>query len=269
MKRAWNLTREAVVYRHDAFSSGLRAAGFDVCRGEPQGAPGNLLLIWSRYGEYHARANRFEAAGGMVVVCENGYIGPGGQSPHQMQPRQVYALARGYHNDSTVIPKATPERWNALGVTLRPWRTAGNHILILPNRSFGVPERMMPSDWANHVRRRLLKLTKREVRLRPHPGNDAPRKPLADDLRDCWSAVIWSSSAGVHALVAGVPVICEAPYWIAKGAAYGGLRCVENDSPGVDIDRLPAMERLAHGQFSLAEIQDGTAFRAVLDFGSA
>ena len=258
---AYNLTRREVHYRHDAFSAGLAAAGYQVREGaQPQGRPGDVLVVWNRYGHYHEAASRFEAGGGTVIVAENGYLAPGGGSPHGLNPRTWFALGRGAHNDSTAVPEGGPERWTALGVDLKPWRRDGRHVLVCPNRSFGTPGRIMPPDWGNDVCRRLAKLTKREIRLRAHPGNDAPKKPLAEDLRDCWAMVIWASSAGVHALVAGIPVICESPKWICKPASWF-LAEIENPP---QPDRLGAMQRLAWAQWSVAEIAAGTAFRRLL-----
>lgn len=263
--RAWNLTRSDIVYRHASFSAGLRAAGYEVRSGSPEGKAGDVLLIWNRYGAYHDLATKFEAAGGTVIVAENGYIAPGGTSPHAMNPRMVYALAIGGHNGQGTWPSGGPERFDALGVDLKPWRTDGGHVLVCPNRSFGIPGRMMPSDWANDVCRRLRRITKREIRLRPHPGNAPPKKPLAADLADAWACVIWSSSAGVHALVEGIPVICEAPYWICKLAArlhgFGDIEAEENTK---EIRRMTALQRMAWGQWHLSEIESGEAFIRLL-----
>jgi hypothetical protein len=263
-KRAWNLTRPEIHYRHEAFSAGLRAAGYDVRPGPPEGAPGNALLIWNRYTTMHDLACRFEAAGGTVLVCENGYIGPGGVSPHHMTPRSVYALARGYHNDHGVVHRGTDDRWTPLGVTTQPWRasSASGHVLVCPNRPFGTPGRIMPHNWAQDVAARLRHFTSREIRVRPHPGNVAPQKKLADDLAGAHACVIWSSSAGVHALVSGIPVICEAPAWICKGAT-NVLSDNNLEWPFMPM-RLPHMHRLAHAQFHIDEIASGEAFRRVL-----
>jgi hypothetical protein len=181
-----------------------------------------------------------------------------------MKDRDPYALGRGWHNDASVIPKATPERWEALGVDLKPWQdNLKGHVLVCPNRPFGVPERMMAPDWAETTATRLRKLTDREVRVRPHPGNNAPVKPLAEDLAGAWATVIWSSSAGVHSLIAGIPVFQCAPYWICTAAASLNLEMIED--PAMDEDRrISALHRMAHGQYSVAEIISGEAFRAVL-----
>lgn len=264
MKRAYCLLREAPVYRRAAFVAGLAACGFHVSNEAPSVInAGDLLCIWNRYLDRHDLAARFESEGGTVLVCENGYLTPGGGSPHDAPIREWFALARSYHNDDGVVPEGDASRWKALGVELKPWRSDGEHILVCPNRSFGTPGRYMPIGWAEDVAARLRKITDREVRIRPHPGNNPPTKPLAEDLGGAWATVIWQSSAGVHSLIAGVPVICEGPAWICKGAAYSGLAFL-GANPEREIDREIAMQRLAWANWSLAEIQSGEAIGRVL-----
>jgi len=266
LPRAYSLVRQQPWYRREAFSAGLRATGFDVVEGSVgPGKPGDLLLIWSRYGSNHELAARFEAAGGTVLVAENGYLGAGGTSPKfdvhpgGPKPEHYYALAVGGHNGQGSWPTGGPERWARLGIALKPWRTDGDHVLVLPNRPFGVPGRAMPSGWAESAAERLRAETKRPVRIRSHPGNDAPARPLSVDLEGAWAAVVWSSNAGLHALVAGIPTFCEAPFWVAKGAsAFGTV-----DEPMVS-DRLHVFERLAWAQWQIGEIEKGTPFAHLL-----
>lgn len=262
MRRAYVALRDQPPYRRDTFVAGLKAVGYDVRFGSPQQIDRDtLLLIWNRYGPGHSDAVQVERAGGTVWVAENGYVGRGGQSPHSMERRDPYALARSFHNDDTVVPDGGPKRWSALDVDVAPWRADGRHVLVCPARSFGTPGRFMPPDWVQIVTKRLRALTGREIRVRPHPGNVPPKRSLSDDLRDCWAVVVWASSAGVHALIAGVPVICCGPYWIAKSAA-GAIEQIE--SPPMP-DRLPALWRLAWAQEFLSEIESGEAFARLLE----
>ena len=252
-------------YRRDAFTRGLEACGYQVRPTRPQTINrGDLLIIWNRYSDGHQMANQFEQAGGMVLVAENGYIGRGGQSPHSMEKRDPYALAWGWHNDETTIAGPREDRFAALGAEVKPWRTSGGHILICPNRSFGAPGRAMPADWVASVGGRLRGITKREIRVRPHPGNNAPGKPLQADLEGAHACVIWSSSAGVHALLAGIPVVCEAPFWVARSATHAMWFEDMNVGPMMTACRSDALQKLAWGQWFVDEIADGTAFKALL-----
>lgn len=256
------MIREQPCYRRDAFMDGLKAAGYEARSGAPRDTkPGDILVTWNRYAEWHDIATRFESQGGSVVVAENGYLGPGGVSPHQMEPREWYALALGGHNGSGVWIGGGSERWEALNVDLKPWRTSGEHVLVCPNRPMGRPNLIMPLGWAENVRKRLEPLTDRPIRVRPHPGNGAHKTPLEADLEGAWACVIWSSSAGVQALIRGVPVIHECPYWICDGAASMKIRDVGKP---VMNDRLDALHAMSWAQWHVSEIASGEAFKQLL-----
>jgi hypothetical protein len=254
--KAWNLTRADMHYRHEVFSAGLRAAGYDVRSGAPEAKPGNLLLIWNRYGAYHDQASSFERGGGTVVVAENGYLGKDADG------NQFYALARGGHNGSGQWYVGGPERFAALGIELKPWRTDGNHILVCGQRGIGSPTMASPPNWHEGAAERLRKQTKRPIKIRTHPGNKEAAVPLSADLAGAWACAIWSSSSGIQALVAGIPVLFDAPHWVCAPAG-GTLASVESP-PMDDAARLTAMQRMAWGQWTLDDITSGEPFRRLL-----
>lgn len=271
MKRAFCLIREQPWYRREAFECGIQAAGYTLVRGEPTGAPGDVLLIWNRYGHWAQAADQFEARGGRVIVAENGYLGRGGSTPkfdvHPAgpKPEHYYAISLGGHNGSGETCAPSDERWAALGVDLKPWRETGEHVLVCPSRSFGTAQMTMPKDWTARTVAELRRHTRRPIRVREHPLNNAPTRPLAEDLDRAWAVVIWASTAGVHALVAGIPVVCEAPRWICKPAAGDSPADVENESRVTSNEsRLLAMHRLASAQWQLNEIESGEPFRRLL-----
>lgn len=253
--RAFSLIRNSPHYRHEAFLSGLAAAGYEVHdRAPDRGRPGDILVCWNRYSTVEHIADRFEAEGGTVLVAENAYV----HGRHD--GGSYYALAIHAHNGAGQWHIGGPERWQALGVELKPWRTEGKHILVAPNRDFGMRGFIMPTRWGEQTAEALRKATKLEVRLRLHPGNNRPAVPLEDDLRDARAVVIWSSSVGVKALIEGIPVICMAPWWICKSATSA-----EPGAPVVMDDRREkAMHALAWSQWAVDEIKSGIAFEHLL-----
>lgn len=257
--RAYLLIRDQPHYRREAFAAGLKAVGYrPEFRDPPPGPAGSdLLVTWNRYGYQEGVADRFEAAGGTVIVAENGYL-----DPDRHGARRWYALALGGHNGQGRWSIGTPERWPRiapqLGAELKPWRATGDHVLVCPNRPFGRRGHVMPADWAEKAAQRLRQATKRPVRIRPHPNNDKPAIEIEKDLRDCHAMAIWSSSAGVKALLAGIPVLCDAPAWILKGATSRNLAAPELP------DRAPSFERLAWAQWHVEEIARGEPFRRLL-----
>jgi len=249
--------RDLPHYRRDAFAAGLKAAGHSVSVAQPSTFDSDTLYVcWNRYGHFHDICTRVEQAGGKTIICENGYCG------RDENQHQFYALARGGHNGSGQWYVGGPERWAALGVELQPWRADGGHILVCGQRGIGSPTMASPSNWHEVTAAKLRTMTKRQVRVRAHPGNQAPTVPLADDLRGAWACVIWSSGAGVQALVAGIPVLYDAPHWICALAAG---RLPDAEAPPMDdAARIAAMQAMACAQWSLAEIASGEPFRRLL-----
>lgn len=272
--RAWCMIREAPWYRREAFTSGLKAAGFEVIGRAPDRPAGRheVLVIWNRYGGVHETASRFEREGGTVIVAENGYLSAGGSAPkfdvHPQGPKpgDYYALSLHGHNGSGRWPEGGPERWQALGIELRPWqRNEGGHILVAGQRGIGSPLMASPVDWHEHARARIQKATKRPVKVRLHPGNNAPKVPLSDDLRGAWACVVWSSGSGVKALTLGIPVFYDAPHWICSPGAVH-MKNANYDAPLCDdAARLRALERMAWAQWTVAEIQSGEPFRRLME----
>lgn len=261
--RAYVLVKRHVEARFEAFCEGFKAAGYQIVMHEPRlndFKPGDVMATWNRKPPQERIADRFEALGGTVLVAENGYLG------RDEHGGQYYALARHAHNGRGEWPVGGPERWVNLGIELKPWRADGEHILICPNRHIGMRGSVMPQGWAETVAGSLKRYTRRPIRIRPHPGHWKrlpvhPDVTLANDLRNAWAVVVWSSSAGVKALAAGIPVIQCCPWWIASGAAGNDFADIEDPAKP---DRWPVFCRLAWAQWSAAEIVSGAAFRALL-----
>jgi hypothetical protein len=257
--KAYCLIREQPWYRADAFREGLRKAGYEVVPRRPsdlrQVGGGDVLVIWNRYGEYHDLACAFETRGARVVVAENGYVA------NDRTNRTRYAVALDGHNGQGRWYPGDGERWRSLGIEVAPWRDDGGHVLVCPNRSFGRPGYIMPPVWPEDVVRRLQRATKRKIKVRPHPGNEPAKTPIEDDLDGAWAVVVWSSSVGVEALLRGVPVVCESPAWIARGAASTSIKDIDK----IELpDRMPTLHALAWAQWHIAEIGRGDPFQHLL-----
>jgi len=249
------LLKEGPHYRREAFVAGVKRHNFDVdFRSTGRRATSrDLLVTWNRHGWDDEVASRYESAGARVLVAENGYFG------QDRSGRQLYALARNHHNGAGTWTEGKGDRWTPLGVELKPWRTDGRHILVLPQRGIGPRGVAMPRAWIVDIVRRLEGATDRPVRVRMHPGKE--KVPLEPDFENCWAAVTWGSTAALKAIVAGIPVFYEFDRWIGSRAARFGVTNIEDPFLG---DRLPMLRRLAWAQWTLAEIESGEAFRWLL-----
>lgn len=249
--RALSLLRDSTHYRADAFRAGLTAQRFDVVESLPDPRPGDLLLSWNRSGARHVLAQRFEAAGARVVVAENGYLGKAWLG------RKWFALALGHHCGLGRWPDGGPQRWDALGFELEPWRSGGTQTLVLEQRGIGEPGIASPGGWAENMARRL------RGRIRRHPGAGPVAVSLRDDLAGVAQVVTWASGAALLALAYGVPVFFDLAGWIGAPAA----RPVAEFASGPwrdDAARLAMFRRLAWAHWTVEEVENGAAFERLL-----
>lgn len=221
-------------YRRQAVVDGLSRLGYRIEARVPA-APGNLLVLWNRKaGRDDNDAAAMETAGGKVLVIENGYL--------QKVDKTMYAVSLSEHH--TGGPVGHGDRFSGLGFELQPMRPGGA-ALVCGQRGIGSRRMASPPQWADETAR-----TVPNSRVRQHPGNFAPRVPLEDDLRGVSTVHVWSSNAGVRALVLGCYVVHHAPHWICEGWSA--------------IGREAALQRMAWGQWSPAEIATGEPFARLL-----
>lgn len=153
---------------------------------------------------------------------------------------------------------ATPERFVALGRSVRPWRTSGQHILLCPNSPtyfslFG----LSVHAWVRDVTAQLHAQTDRPVRVR-WKGQETP---IQDDLVNCWAVVVFSSASAIDGLIAGVPVFTLADF--AATTRMGSTDLAQIEFPTLPDDREPFLWNLASQQWTLDEIRAGMAWRAL------
>ena len=120
MTRALVLVRAQPQYRREAFEAGARAAGYQVVSSLPTPARTDICITWNRYGGADAQARAVEAAGGQVLVTENGYLG------RDARGQKLYALHLGMLHGAGRWPRGGAERLAALALpAFEPWRTGG------------------------------------------------------------------------------------------------------------------------------------------------
>lgn len=151
-------------------------------------------------------------------------------------------------------------RFQQLGRIIRLWRRTGRHVLLCPNsegyfRLFGLDVH----EWITEVSTAIAEVSDRPVLVRWK--TDVRERPLAEDLRDCWAVVAFSSASALDALVAGVPVFVTADFAAAYRMGEPDVRRIE--SPIYPDDREDFCATLANNQWTLPEIQRGDAWRAI------
>jgi len=155
------------------------------------------------------------------------------------------------------------------GLVLKDWRTKGDHILVIPPshhtaRWYSIDENV----WVNNIVNELKKHTDREIRVRYKYVNgisfgERNKKPLKEDLENCWAMVSWHSMCAVESVVKGIPSFSS----IHSPAAPMSLKL--NEINKIETPITPNREQwlysLIGSQFTLQEMQSGYAYKYIND----
>jgi hypothetical protein len=223
------------IVRHDPEL--LRALNDDVIP-----VVGCTPLLTTLIAEWRARKRTF-------VYWDRGYA------------RRVFAtwLARGenggfyrWHINSyqmTVTRDVPADRWETLKTEVKPWRSAGNHIVIAaPSRTYARFHRC--EGWIADTIDALARVTNRQLIIRDKES----RRPLQADLEGAHALVSHGSIAAVEAVICGTPVFVHPD----SAAALVGLTDLKQIERPVMPDRMRWLGSLAYSQFDEAELVDGT-----------
>lgn len=180
-----------------------------------------------------------------------------------------------------------PSRWKSIskniGVSLKEYRTTGDHILLCLQRNGGWSmDGYDVLDWARKTITEIRKHTDRTIILRGHPGDKGTRDYLRpqvllkkigmlknvrlstnpnflNDLRNCWAVVNHNSSPTVGAAIEGFPVFVTDPQRSqCYDIANTDLSKIEN--PNLP-DRQPWVERISMFHWNFKEIETGECWR--------
>ena len=155
------------------------------------------------------------------------------------------------------------------GITLKKWRPSGNHILVIPPsyhtaKWYGIDRAV----WESDIVAKLKRHTDREIRIRhKYIGNmdigNKIRKPLEEDLKDCWAMVSWHSMCAVEAVLNGIPSFTS-EHSPAKPVSLNlsHLDCIEEPRKP---DREQWLYSLLGAQFTLEEMKSGHAYKFLQD----
>jgi len=175
-----------------------------------------------------------------------------------------------------------PIRWSKisrdLNLSLKPWRTQGNHILICLQRHGGwsmggLSVQAWLDQTVNQIRQHSRK---RPILVRTHPGDKkiksilkinhknvylSTNERLIDDLRNAWATVVYNSSPGVASIIEGVPAFITDPvpqHSQAYEVANTDLSRLENPEMP---DRQAWIDKVSMCHWNFEELRSGEAWQ--------
>ena len=169
---------------------------------------------------------------------------------------------------------------------LKPWRTAGTHILIFCQRPKGFNMFIDQEHWLDTIIAKIREHSRRPIMIRMHPGDGSRDKQIQkiqkkygtsvgisthdnirDALTDCWCTVGINSTPNVVAAIEGIPGYVEDPIhsW-AKDVAFTDIAQLEN--PPLP-DRSEWINKIANIHWSNNEVKSGQLWAVIKTYISS
>jgi len=183
----------------------------------------------------------------------------------------------GFYFDRDVNPIRWQQISKDLGISLQPWRTQGNHILICLQRNGGWSMGGLDViQWMNSTILEIRKYSKRPIVVRAHPGDKkiggylkinhkavslSINTDLRDDLRNAWATVVYNSSPSVSSIIEGIPAFLTDPQpQHSQSFAVANTDISRIEDPTM-IDRQSWIDRLSMCHWKFDELKSGEAWQ--------
>lgn len=225
----------------------------DVRQYEPCDVAVIFGMVKASYARTQTKAQIIRKHKGPLLVMERGYV----------RRDEYYSLGFGGINGwaDHCNSGMSDDRWKALGVDLKPWRSGGDYVVVCGQVPWDVSvqdtdHRAWCQDTVEMLRRRGY-----EVRFRPHPmtvtrGVDYGVTPHPKaEIDQARFAVTWNSNSAVDAAVAGVPVVA-----MNRGSMAWDVAGHDLDAFPPKPDRTQWAADLAYAQWNIGEFRSGAAW---------
>jgi hypothetical protein len=150
-----------------------------------------------------------------------------------------------------------------IDVKFKGW-SDGEHILLCPSSPTVTQfiNDISQDEWVESVKSELRQHTDRPIKFRnkPRPGNEWWNTNIKDDLINCHCLITNMSLAAVDAVLNQVPVLTHA-HNIAYKMSINNLPNINTPYKPGRKEVEPWLNMLSHNQFTIPEIEDGTAYR--------
>ena len=183
----------------------------------------------------------------------------------------------GFYFDKDIDPTRWEQISRDLGISLKPWRTQGNHILICLQRNGGWSMRGLDViQWMNSTILEIRRYSKRPIVVRPHPGDKkingylkvnhksvsiSTKTDLREDLHNAWATVVYNSSPSVASIIEGVPAFLTDPQPQHSQSTPVANTDISRIEDPLLVDRQLWIERLSMCHWKFDELKSGAAWK--------
>jgi hypothetical protein len=276
----------------DNFLAGVRTSGDTAVAHQGMNAvPCDVALIQGFVHEHGKSAPHLQLRHNAVLLQKNNnkrslivdsnlflYADPNNTRTYLRYSFDGVFPTTGFYFDRDVDPTRWSKISRDLNLSLKPWRTQGNHILICLQRHGGWSMGgLSVQAWLDQTIIQIRQYSrKRPILVRTHPGDKkiksilkinhknvhlSTNERLVDDLRNAWATVVYNSSPSVASIIEGTPAFITDPlpqHSQTYEVANTDLSRLENPEMP---DRQAWIEKISMCHWNFEELRSGEAWR--------
>lgn len=244
-----------------------------------QGSPNTPHLVLRRQV-----ADTQKAKGKRTIVIDSNLFNYTGiQVPHYSRYSMdgVFPTTGDYFWDHNVDPKRWEQIQKHFGISLKPYRTQGIHILICLQRNGGWSMKgLNVSQWLEDTIKKIRQVSDRPIVVRGHPGDKGVRsylKPsknyiisnsasILQDFKNAWAVITYNSSPGVAASIEGIPTFVLDPQpETSQAYAVSNTQISKLENPE-EFDREEWIQKISMCHWNFDELSNGSAWQHMKKF---
>ena len=173
---------------------------------------------------------------------------------------KVYRLTKNYFHirDIKKLNKPDYERIEKYRpfVHMKPWKYEGDYILFIPPSDHVRAYYYFNRDWEKNTLKEIKKHTRKEIKIRTKDS----KVSLEKDLENAYCTVSYQSTVVIESIMSGVPSFCANE---SMGLPVSLTDLSQIKDPLYCGDRQEWIDSLLANQFTMSEIENGTAWKYV------
>ena len=173
---------------------------------------------------------------------------------------KIYRLTKNYFHIRD-IKKLKAEDYKRIQkyrehIKLKPWKYDGDYILFIPPSDHVKNYYWFNHHWEEQTLKTIKKHTRKPIKIRTKED----KTPLEKDLENAYCTVSYQSTVVVQSIMNGVPSFCANE---SMGVPVSLTDMTQIKDPLYTPERDYWIDSLLANQFTMSEIEDGTAWKYV------
>ena len=191
---------------------------------------------------------------------DHAYMFGNKHSPSKITGDRIYRLTKNYYHVRD-IKKLKADDYKRIEkykdhLKLKPWKYDGDYILYIPPSEHVKKYFYFNNHWEEQTLKTIKKHTRKPIKIRTKEDTT----PLEKDLENAYCTVSYQSTVVIQSILNGVPSFCANE---SMGVPVSLTDMTQIKDPLYTPEREQWFDSLLANQFTMKEIQDGTAWKYV------